>query len=352
MGSPLRAVVVGCGIIGHTHAEELAAQDRTVVAALVDPVETNRTELAAKLQTWGQPEPAHFADLPAALDGCEADLVAVCTPSGLHAELGSLALRNKKHLIVEKPLDVDLPRARKLAEEATAAKGHGVTATVISQHRFDPASRAVHAAITEGRLGRITSAVASIAWWRSDDYYASGAWRGTWAQDGGGALMNQGVHTVDLLLWFLGRPVTVAAHTARLAHHDIEVEDTAAATIVFESGAMAVLHATTAAFPGDRTRIGVYGDSGSAELQDDQLGYFRSTTGDEPPQPPGRAGHPGQYDDILRAIDDGDRPAVGLEDAVQALALVRSVYVSAALGREVRYDEVLAGRYDDIDVRR
>src|SRR5204863_394317 len=159
------------------------------------------------------------------------DLVAICTPSGLHAEDTELALAAGRHVFVEKPLDVSLPRARRLARLAVQAEQRGLVVSVVSQHRFDPASVAVAGALAAGRLGRVTSAVASVAWWRGQDYYDSAAWRGTWALDGGGALMNQGVHTVDLLGWLLGEPVEVFAHTGRLAHDGIEVEDVAVATI-------------------------------------------------------------------------------------------------------------------------
>jgi UDP-N-acetyl-2-amino-2-deoxyglucuronate dehydrogenase len=274
--------------------------------------------------------------------------------------------------VVEKPVDVTITAAAPIASAAAAAP-EGTLATVISQHRFDPASVIVHDALVAGRFGRITSAVATVSWWRSQDYYDSGAWRGTWELDGGGALMNQGVHTVDLLLWLLGTPVDVTAHTGLLAHERIEVEDTVAAVVRFESGALATLHATTAAYPGLSVRLQVLGDAGSAVIDDDRLRYFHSrelasaaAAGDagvsadrgdradqtarvlpddedaDPTHGPMFTGHARQYRDIVEAIRTGRRPGVTLDDALLALATVQAVYESARTGAPVRVADVLA----------
>jgi UDP-N-acetyl-2-amino-2-deoxyglucuronate dehydrogenase len=345
---------VGCGIIGRTHADTIAARPDATVTALVDGDAGAREALAARLREAGQPEPKVYDDLTSALSGSQVSLVAICTPSGTHAALAEEALDDKKHVVIEKPLDVELTRARRLGAAATRAAGHGVVSSVISQHRFDAGSALVHDAIRKGRFGQLTSAVATVAWWRSDEYYASAGWRGTWAQDGGGALMNQGVHTVDLLLWFMGRPVNIQAQALRAAHHDIEVEDTVVATLTFESGAVATLHATTAAFPGGRTRVSVHGTQGGAEVENDRLRRFNvdGSTDDVPVDagPPG--GHKAQYDDILRAIAEGEQPGITVHDAIDALATVRAVYIASTLQRPVKFLDVLEGRYDDVDVSR
>ncbi|ADB32549.1 oxidoreductase domain protein [Kribbella flavida DSM 17836] len=352
--TPHQVAIVGCGIIGHTHADTVAARADAVVTALVDGDEAAASALAARLTEAGQPEPTVYADLGAALAGSDVSLVAICTPSGTHAALAEQALAQKVHVVIEKPLDVDLPRARRLGAAATRAANHGVISSVISQHRFDPGSARVAEAIRAGRFGQLTSAVATVAWWRSDEYYASAGWRGTWAQDGGGALMNQGVHTVDLLLWFMGRPVSIQAQALRAAHHAIEVEDTVVATLTFENGAVATLHATTAAFPGGRTRVSVHGTAGGAELEDDVLRRFTADgkEADLPveTEPPG--GHVAQYADIFDAIGNGEQPGITVHDAIDALATVRAVYVASTLQRPVKFADVLEGRYDDVDVSR
>ncbi|ONI69116.1 oxidoreductase [Kribbella sp. ALI-6-A] len=362
--TPHQVAIVGCGIIGHTHADTIAARSDATVTALVDVDPAAARALAARLTEAGQPEPAVYGDLAAALAGSDVSLVAICTPSGTHADLAEQALDNKLHVVIEKPLDVDLGRARRLSAAVTRAANHGVLCSVISQHRFDPGSARVADAIRAGRFGQLTSAVATVAWWRSDGYYASAGWRGTWAQDGGGALMNQGVHTVDLLLWFMGRPVEIQAQALRAAHHAIEVEDTVVATLTFENGAVATLHATTAAYPGGRTRIAVHGTQGGAEIEDDVLRRFNAdgaeqdlpveqqANDDTSRQQLSIAGHSRQYADIFDAVSNGVEPGLTVRDGIEALAAVRAVYIASTLQRPVKFLDVLEGRYDDVDVAR
>lgn len=364
----LRFAVVGCGVIGALHAEVLAADPDTAVSVLVDGDAAVAGALARRLD----PAPAVTTSLDEALAREDVDAVAICVPSGAHAQIAVAALETGRHVVVEKPVDVTIEAAAPIAAAAAAAP-EGTVVTVISQHRFDPASVAVHDAIGAGRFGCITSAVATVSWWRSQDYYDSGAWRGTWELDGGGALMNQGVHTVDLLVWFLGTPVEVTALAGLLAHERVEVEDTVAAVVRFESGALATLHATTAAYPGLSVRLQVLGDAGSAVIDDDRLQYFHSKElagaeaagdagvgadqGDRSDQtarvlPDGAeadaahgpmfTGHARQYRDIVEAIRTGRRPGVTLDDALLALATVQAVYESARTGAPVRVADVLA----------
>jgi UDP-N-acetyl-2-amino-2-deoxyglucuronate dehydrogenase len=378
--TPVRFAVVGCGVIGRVHAEVLATGADTAVSVLVDTDIAAAEKLAAHLSgTVGVGAPPVTTSLTEALARDDVDAVAVCVPSGLHAQVAVPVLESGRHVVVEKPIDVTLAAAAPIAAAAAAAPP-GTVASVISQHRFDPASVAVHEAVTAGRFGRVTSGVATVSWWRSQEYYDSGDWRGTWELDGGGAVMNQGVHTVDLLVWFLGRPIDVTAHTALLAHERIEVEDTVAAVVRFESGALATLHATTAAYPGLTVRLHVMGDRGSAVIDDDELAYFHSrelaeavAAGDAGAGPAGTstgredqtaavlealqreeaavggpgisgmfAGHRRQYRDIVEAIRTGRRPGVTIDDAMLALATVQAVYESVRTGGAVRVADILA----------
>lgn len=368
MSTPLRVAIVGCGIIGLNHARAILKHPDLALTALVDAIPEAATALADQLVTeLGATRPAEFASLGAALAAAEVDIVVICTPSGLHVVLAEEALAAGKHVVIEKPLDVSLPRARAILELSRRAERDGLVVSVISQHRFDPASKVVADAAHSGAFGRLTSGVASVAWWRTQDYYDSGQWRGTWELDGGGAVMNQGVHTVDLLVWFLGTPVEIDARTALLAHERVEVEDVAVATIRFESGALAVLHATTAAYPGLSVRLQVHGDRGSAIIDDDQLEYFGTADSDGVNRaaelvPAGElrggdrgpeqfvVGHLRQYEDIVDAIREQRAPGVTVADAFQSLAVVRAVYLSATLGRPVRLDDVLDGSLDDVVV--
>jgi UDP-N-acetyl-2-amino-2-deoxyglucuronate dehydrogenase len=376
----LRVAIAGCGVIGRTHAAAVRELPELLVTALIDEVAEASEALAAWVEQDGTPRPATYRTLAEALAGSAVDLVIIATPSGLHIEQALEVLEAGKHVVIEKPLDVNLNRANEILAAAGDAEAKGLVASVISQHRFDPASRAVDEARRAGRFGRLTSAIASVSWWRSQGYYDSGAWRGTWAMDGGGAVMNQGVHTVDLLLWFLGRPVEISARTALLAHDGLEVEDTAVATVTFESGALAVLHATTAAYPGLTVRLQVMGSKGSAVIDNDHLEYFHAAdaadhaessmgllgggnqAADElakyPEEPVEAldptvypAGHVRQYRDIVEAIRQ-ERPAgVTIRDAVTALATVRALYLSSTLGQPVRIADVLDGKYNDTEVR-
>jgi predicted dehydrogenase len=379
MSETLKVAITGCGVIGRTHAVALQEFPGTSVVALIDAIPDAAESLADFIEAAGRPKPSVYTSLEDAFAAADIDLVALATPSGLHIQQGLEVLAAGKHVVIEKPLDVDLNRAQEIEAAANEAAGRGIVASVISQHRFDQASVAVADAVAKGRFGRLTSAIASVAWWRGQGYYDSGDWRGTWSMDGGGALMNQGVHTVDLLLWFMGRPVEIHAHTARLAHERIEVEDTAVATVTFENGGLAVLHATTAAYPGLTVRVQLMGSEGSAVVDNDQLQYFHAkdiggASADMGLQGGGNqaqeelakypaedyeakdptvypAGHVRQYRDILGAIAEGRQPGVTVSDAVNALATVRAVYVSATLNQAVLFEDVLAGKYNDLEVR-
>lgn len=354
---PLSVAIVGCGVIGRAHAEVIAEVEGLRVGALIDERRQATSVLAQEVTNATGSTPGEYRTLAEGLaSDTSIDVVVIATPSGLHVELATAALDAGKHVVIEKPIDVEVARAARLVTTAREARSHGQFCTVVSQHRFDDANMALAEAITTGRLGRITSAIASVPWWRSQEYYDSGAWRGTWALDGGGALMNQGVHTVDLLLWFLGTPVSVSAEIGRLAHEGIEVEDTAVATVTFESGALGVIHATTAGFPGLPVRLQVQGTQGSAVIDGEELSILPGA--DAPTPPPGSraeevlgtawVAHLRQYRDLVTAIDGDTEPRVTAQDAFLALATVRAVYIAATLGRRVRIADVMAGNFDDV----
>ena len=348
-------------MIGRQHglvASELVEVD---LVAVVDPVPERAEQIVA--QHGGRA----FQTLTEALTATEVDVVAVCTPTGLHAEVAIEALRAGRHVIIEKPAEVTLARTDAIIAEQRLA---GTLVTVISQHRFDPATRIALDVIQNGRLGRLTSGIASIDWWRGQSYYDSGEWRGTWELDGGGALMNQGVHTVDLLVATLGRPVEVFAYTARLAHERIETEDVAVGVVKFESGALGVLHATTAAFPGLSARLHVHGDKGSLVIDNDELAYIHVTpegveatevayggndtglnqvadfVGGER-RPPAEGSTPGhfspahraQYQNFLAALRGEEEVRVTLAENRRSISIIVGVYESARTGLPVRLDE-------------
>jgi UDP-N-acetyl-2-amino-2-deoxyglucuronate dehydrogenase len=256
--------------------------------------------------------------------------------------------------MIEKPIDVTLEAADRII---AAERASGKKVAVVSQHRFDPTTEKVMAAIQAGDLGRLTSGIASTAWWRGQSYYDAGRWRGIWAMDGGGAVMNQTIHTIDLLVAMLGVPIEVFAYTARLAHERIEVEDTAVAVARFPSGALGVIHGTTAAYPGLDASVRVFGTKGSAVIADDELVYFHRNPGDAPelsmPAPTTEtkqvtnadtltagqqglvAAHVAQFADFVEAIRTGRPVRVGTREARATLAVVLGLYESAASGQPV-----------------
>jgi UDP-N-acetyl-2-amino-2-deoxyglucuronate dehydrogenase len=357
----VRFGIVGCGVIAPTHATAIAnAADATLVA-----VHDTVREKAEKLA--GEHGAAVAGSLGALLARDDVDAVAVCVPSGVHADVAVAALEAGKHVMVEKPADISLAAIDRIIAARDAA---GRQVTAISQHRFDPATRIVREAVDAGRFGRLTSGSAAINWWRAQSYYDSGDWRGSWALDGGGALMNQGIHTVDLLCWLLGEPVQVFAFADLLAHERVEVEDTAVAAVRFASGAVGTVLGTTAAYPGLTTRLHVHGSTGSAVIDKDELEYFHAAEGDTSGHAYGASGrgnqaaevlaaagvtaaggpdagsdpgalsgaHRFQYRDFLDAVATGRPPLVTLEEGRRAVKLILAIYESARTGALVRLE--------------
>jgi UDP-N-acetyl-2-amino-2-deoxyglucuronate dehydrogenase len=338
--------IVGCGVIAPTHANAIAGLHGAHLVAVTDIVPEKAKAFAEERGV------AWEADLDALLARRDIDVVSVCVPSGLHADIGVRAARAGKHLVVEKPIDVTVAAADRLLDAAESA---GVLLTVISQHRFDTGPRRLRELVDEGRLGRLILGDAIIKWYRSQGYYESGDWRATWALDGGGALMNQGVHYVDLLAWIMGPVQEVTALCATQAHA-IEVEDVALALLRFRSGAVGLLQATTAAYPGFPERLEISGTGGSvvieagelrvAELVDEkgEVGAYGGSPGPSAsagataaadPAAVADAAHQTQLADFLTALDGDGRPLVTGEEARANVAVIRAVYDSARSGRPV-----------------
>ena len=247
--------------------------------------------------------------------------------------MGLAAARAGRHVVVEKPIDIKLERAQSLID---AARSSEVSLTVISQQRYNPGVQRAKALLDEGRLGRLTEVSVSVAWYRSQAYYDSAGWRGTWALDGGGAFMNQGVHYADLVCWLCGQPQVLSATCAAVAH-EIEVEDVALALLRFGGGGLGVLEATTNAYPGYQCLLRMSGTKGTVVLED---GALVSAEFDDNGAPvSGHLGalktpdaHRAQLADIISAISSGREPSVGGEDGYRALKFVLDVYAKAGVG--------------------
>jgi len=292
-------------------------------------------------------------DLDAFLANPELDAVAICTPSGTHGEIAIRAARAGKHVIVEKPLEITLNRCDEIIR---AAEKSGVIVSTIFPSRFHESSRLMKQAVEQKRFGRITLGDAYVKWYRTQQYYDGGAWRGTWHLDGGGALMNQAIHSVDLLLWLMGPAVEVTAHTAMLAHERIEVEDCAVATVKFASGALGVIEASTAAFPGELKRIEISGSHGTAVLREEDIitwKFAEKTTDDDAllarmanktqtgggaadPAAIGHHGHRLQFQNGLEAIQSGKSPLIDAAEGRRSVELILAIYQSATTGQAVK----------------
>jgi UDP-N-acetyl-2-amino-2-deoxyglucuronate dehydrogenase len=340
--------IVGTGVIAALHAGAIASLPGARLVAVTDVAPGAASSFAAARGCVAEP------GLDALLARPDVDVVCVCVPSGLHAEVGVSAARAGKHLVVEKPIDVTLAAADRLI---AAARAGGVALTVMSQHRFDPGLVELKRLLGSGALGRLVLGEASTKWYRTQAYYDSAAWRGTWALDGG-SLMNQGVHYVDLLRWCMG-PVSEVTAVCATQAHQMEAEDTALAIVRFASGAVGTVMSSTAAYPGFPQRLEVTGTDGTVIVEDGQIvrrafgpGSRAASAGGSVAGGGGAGGagpgaaadpvaidvaaHAAQIADLLAAIDEGREPAVGGEAGRDALEIVCAVYESARTGRTVR----------------
>jgi UDP-N-acetyl-2-amino-2-deoxyglucuronate dehydrogenase len=339
--TPLRCAIVGAGVIGNIHARLVSSlADRASLVAVVDP---NTSRAAAIAEKYGA---RPYPDAASAYAAEEIDSIAVCVPSGLHAQIAIEAMQAGKDVLIEKPIATTVADADRIIE---TERSTGRTVAVVSQRRFQPPVAFIKRAVSEGKLGRITTGFAESVLFRSQAYYDSDDWRGTIALDGGGALINQGIHALDLLLWMMGKPVRVSARTRLLAHERIEVEDVAAAMIDFESGAIGVVLASTAADPGLPVRVSVQGDQGVAVLEGDELRSFAAASAGsdidqtiaqlnsiaEPDWNAVDLAHRAQYEDFIDAVRAGRPPMISTTDGRLSLAVILAIYESARTGLPV-----------------
>jgi UDP-N-acetyl-2-amino-2-deoxyglucuronate dehydrogenase len=338
--------IIGCGMIAEFHTRAINEIDGARVVAAFSRSEANGAKIAG-LAGGGC---RVYDDLDAMLAHPGLDVVCVCTPSGAHLDPSVKAARAGKHVVVEKPLEITLPRCDAIIAACDAA---GVRLCTIFPSRFTAANIALKRAIDAGRFGRLTLGDTYVKWWRTQQYYDSGGWRGTWDLDGGGALMNQSIHNVDLLQWLMGDVDTVQALTATLVHERIEVEDTAVAALRFRNGALGVIEAATSAFPGLLKRTEIHGEHGSARVEQDDItlwefqakapgddevlatlnaaGGFKAGASD--PRGITHVGHRDQLADFLQAIDT-DRPAlVDGREGRKSVEIIRAIYQSARTGQ-------------------
>jgi UDP-N-acetyl-2-amino-2-deoxyglucuronate dehydrogenase len=326
--------LIGGGNITETHARAAAAIPDVEISAVHG---SNANKIARLCREHGG---TPYQDFDAFLKHRPMNLVILGSPSGLHAAQGIAAARQGLHVLTEKPIEISTARADGLIE---AAKQSNVKIGVIFQDRTKPHIRQLKNWLDQGLLGKLLFVDARVKWYRPPEYYASSRWRGTLALDGGGALINQGVHTIDLLLWLLGDVVRVQARTATLLHK-IEAEDTATAILEFASGALGVFHATTAAFPGYPRRVEITGTEGTVILEHDRImaANLRNASAatiepallDENQSASSAAvsdfrGHQAVLEDFLQAIQMNRAPACDGIEGRRSLALIESIYRAA-----------------------
>jgi UDP-N-acetyl-2-amino-2-deoxyglucuronate dehydrogenase len=333
--------IVGTGNVAAYHAQAISRVSGAQLRAVCRSNARGSAEAAARFGVHCEPSLAALLARP------DVDAVCVCTPSGLHAAHTIAAAQAGKHVLVEKPLALTLSDADAMIAACQAAN---VQLGVALQRRATPLFRGLREAIGRDELGRLVLGSVSVPYLRTPAYYASAAWRGTWALDGGGVLMNQGIHLLDLLLWYLGDAHEVQAQAATLAHA-IEVEDCLTATVRFASGALGSIAATTAAEPGFAHRVELYGTRGGVQLEGEQLVRWEASS--PPPvavaahgqaaagagaSPTGisDAGHTLLLADFVDAVRQQRPPLVTGEEGRRSLALVLAIYAAARSGGVVR----------------
>jgi predicted dehydrogenase len=338
--------LVGAGMIASFHLKALSEIQGAKVVAVVDSVPAALERFQAKHGL----DCGYYSSLPPALERRDVDIVIVCTPSGAHMDPAVAAAEAGKHIVVEKPLEVTLERCDRIIQACDRNK---VKLCTIFPSRFADANRTLKAAVDAGRFGKLTLGETTCKWWRAQAYYDQGGWRGTKALDGGGALMNQAIHNVDLLLWLMGPVTHISGFTALLAHERIEVEDTAVACLRFKSGALGVIQATTSVYPGLPKTIAIHGDKGSAVVEQEDLLRWEfaaeapedkdirqrfaqkvgASGGSSDPSAISHEYHRRQLADFVEAIQSGRSPAVDGREGRRAVETILSIYESATTGR-------------------
>lgn len=338
--------IIGCGMIATFHARAIR-DARGELVACYDRVPAAAEKIAKEFDC------RPFSDLDAFLAFAPVEIVTIATPSGAHRDPAIAAARAGKHVIVEKPLEITPSRCDEIIRACEEAN---VVLSTIFPSRFHASALLMKKAIEQNRFGKLTLGDAIVKWYRTQEYYDSGAWRGTWKLDGGGALMNQAIHSVDLLAWLMGPVVEVSAMTTLVAHERIEVEDIALATLRFQNGAMGTIQATTAVWPGYLKRIEIHGTTGSAIMEEeDIIKWDFLSAGDEDeairqamtqrlsggggaadPAAIGHHGHARLFADVIEAIQTGCRPAIDGHEGKKSVEIICGIYDAAQQGKVIK----------------
>ena len=338
--SVVRFGVLGCGNISKSHCDAIVAATGAELVGVCDEVSA---KLAGRAAEYGVPG---FVDFDELLQ--EVDAISVCLPSGMHSDYTVRAAQAGKHVLTEKPLDITLVNGLRMVEAAESA---GVKLGCISQHRFARDIRRLHDAAQSGELGTLLQGDSITKWYRSQGYYDSAGWRGTWKMDGGGALMNQSVHYIDMIQWIMGGVKAVQARI-RTGMHNIEVEDSAMAMVEYHSGAVGFIQGSTSFYPGLAERLEVHGTKGTVVIEGDRAKVWvtKETAEHEPfgpavvlgkdhqldedPTAPFHVQHGLQIQDFTNAILEDRAPFVTGRAALEPLKVILAIYESSRRGGE------------------
>jgi predicted dehydrogenase len=339
--------IIGLGNIADIHAQAIIEAENAELISAYSRNENKARSFAEKYNITGFSEWDKFIHDP------NLDAVVICTPNGTHLDLGKSAAEAKKHLIIEKPIEVTLERAQELIN---ISRKNNVELAVIYQSRFMDEIIKAKSIIDENQLGRLIMADAYVKWFRSQDYYDSGEWRGTISLDGGGVLINQAIHTIDLLQWFMGDVQSVFGQTATFTHR-MEGEDNAVAALRFKNGAIGVIEASTSIQPAQARRLEIHGEKGTIIIDDDKVNIFiegktekEDSSQNGKNEPSGSTSplagfsiipHKNQIEQIVKDINNGKTPTVSGADSMKSLAIVLAVYESAGIGKNIILDDFI-----------
>lgn len=332
--------VVGAGLVGPRHAEAAARAPGGWLVAVVDTVGERARALA------GQHGADWYTELDPVLQRDDVQVICICLPTRLHLDIGERAIAAGKHVVIEKPLEVSLERADRLL---AAARTHGVQLATIFNRRFIPAIAATKRAVADGLLGEMLVADMYFKGYRSQDYYDSSGWRGTWEMEGGAALINQGIHGIDLLCWIAGPVATLFGYTDHL-RRQIEADDTTVSVVRYANGAMGVIQGMTSVQPPLPDRLEFHGAKGSIQLSAYSIARWdvpgaESWPGEVEAEEVVRKaeagtlnqiGHFVQIADMVGVVREGRPPVVSGDEGREALEVTLAIYESARNGHEIR----------------
>ena len=338
--------VVGLGV-GMRHAEAAAKSDNANLIAVCD-LKQEKLDKIKELY----PDTLTYTDFDEMLKNPDIEAISIAVPSGMHADFAVRAMNAGKNVLVEKPIDITVDAAMRIEK---ARQATGMKAGVVHQNRYNADMIPMHDAVISGKIGKVLFGDFAVKWYRTQEYYDNGGWRGTWNMDGGGSLMNQAVHTVDLMQWLMNSDVESVTSQMAIYDHKIETEDFTASLIKFKSGAVATFISTTCAYPGISTDIRIYGTEGSMEADQDELRLWKFKNADENEEkemlekyagngaaaaldPTLCTGHTYVVEDLINAVLKDRDPSIVPMEAIKSVRIVNAVYESAKTGKTIYFE--------------